>query len=59
MATSSTRCGAASHLEVAALPAPALRATESGPHLSAAEFLVDKIKATKSNGDFFDSMRRG
>jgi len=21
--------------------------------------LVDKIKATKSNGDFFDSMRRG
>ena len=27
--------------------------------LEAAEFLVDKIKATKSNGDFFDSMRRG
>src|SRR4030095_13159404 len=26
--------------------------------LEAAEFLVDKIKATKSNGDFFDSMRR-
>jgi hypothetical protein len=48
-----------SRLEVAALPAPALCATESGPHLSAAEFLVDKIKATKSNGDFFDSMRRG
>jgi len=23
------------------------------------EFLVEKIKATKSNGDFFDSMRRG
>jgi len=27
--------------------------------LEAAEFLVDKIKGTKSNGDFFDSMRRG
>jgi transcription termination factor Rho len=27
--------------------------------LEAAEFLVDKIKATKSNADFFDSMRRG
>ncbi|OFZ72788.1 MAG: transcription termination factor Rho [Betaproteobacteria bacterium RBG_16_64_9] len=27
--------------------------------LEAAEFLVDKIRATKSNGDFFDSMRRG
>src|SRR3954464_5517866 len=27
--------------------------------LEAAEFLVDKIKATKTNGDFFDSMRRG
>jgi transcription termination factor Rho len=27
--------------------------------LEAAEFLVDKIKATKSNSDFFDSMRRG
>ena len=26
--------------------------------LEAAEFLVDKIRATKSNGDFFDSMRR-
>ena len=27
--------------------------------LEAAEFLVDKIRQTKSNGDFFDSMRRG
>ncbi len=25
----------------------------------AMEFLLDKIKATKNNGDFFDSMRRG
>jgi transcription termination factor Rho len=23
------------------------------------EFLLDKIKATKSNAEFFDSMRRG
>jgi transcription termination factor Rho len=27
--------------------------------LEAAEFLVDKIRNTKNNGDFFDSMRRG
>ncbi|MEW5942304.1 MAG: transcription termination factor Rho [Pseudomonadota bacterium] len=27
--------------------------------LEAMEFLLDKIKATKSNSDFFDSMRRG
>jgi len=27
--------------------------------LDAMEFLLDKIKATKSNADFFDSMRRG
>ena len=27
--------------------------------LEAMEFLLDKIKATKSNADFFDSMRRG
>jgi transcription termination factor Rho len=27
--------------------------------LEAMEFLVDKIRATKSNADFFDSMRRG
>ncbi len=27
--------------------------------LEATEFLLDKVKATKSNGDFFDSMRRG
>lgn len=27
--------------------------------LEATEFLVDKIKATKNNADFFDSMRRG
>ena len=27
--------------------------------LEATEFLLDKIKATKSNADFFDSMRRG
>jgi transcription termination factor Rho len=27
--------------------------------LEAAEFLVDKVKATKTNGEFFDSMRRG
>ncbi|MBM3396525.1 MAG: transcription termination factor Rho [Betaproteobacteria bacterium] len=27
--------------------------------LEAMEFLLDKIKATKSNGEFFDSMRRG
>jgi transcription termination factor Rho len=27
--------------------------------LEAAEFLIDKLKATKSNAEFFDSMRRG
>jgi transcription termination factor Rho len=27
--------------------------------LEAAEFLIDKLKATKSNSEFFDSMRRG
>src|SRR5437868_10049318 len=27
--------------------------------LEAMEFLLDKVKATKSNSDFFDSMRRG
>jgi transcription termination factor Rho len=27
--------------------------------LDAMEFLLDKVKATKNNGDFFDSMRRG
>src|SRR3989475_1665024 len=27
--------------------------------LEAMEFLLDKVKATKSNADFFDSMRRG
>jgi transcription termination factor Rho len=27
--------------------------------LEAMEFLLDKVKATKNNGDFFDSMRRG
>ncbi len=27
--------------------------------LEAAEFLIDKVRATKSNSDFFDSMRRG
>ena len=27
--------------------------------MEAVEFLVDKIRATKSNGEFFDSMRRG
>ncbi|TAK84074.1 MAG: transcription termination factor Rho [Betaproteobacteria bacterium] len=27
--------------------------------LEAAEFLVDKLRATKSNNEFFDSMRRG
>ena len=27
--------------------------------LEAAEFLVDKIRSTKNNADFFDSMRRG
>jgi transcription termination factor Rho len=27
--------------------------------LEAMEFLLDKIRATKNNGDFFDSMRRG
>jgi transcription termination factor Rho len=27
--------------------------------LEAMEFLLDKIKATKNNADFFDSMRRG
>jgi transcription termination factor Rho len=27
--------------------------------LEAAEFLVDKLRATKSNAEFFDSMRRG
>ena len=27
--------------------------------LEAAEFLIDKIRATKTNSDFFDSMRRG
>gem|GEM_PF-4184099 len=28
-------------------------------YLSAMEFLSDKIRATKTNADFFDSMRRG
>jgi transcription termination factor Rho len=32
---------------------------ESARHLATMEFLLDKIKATKSNQDFFDSMRRG
>jgi transcription termination factor Rho len=27
--------------------------------LEAAEFLIDKVKATKTNGEFFESMRRG
>jgi transcription termination factor Rho len=27
--------------------------------LEAMEFLLDKVKATKTNADFFDSMRRG
>ena len=27
--------------------------------LEAAEFLIDKLKPTKSNAEFFDSMRRG
>jgi transcription termination factor Rho len=27
--------------------------------LEAMEFLLDKIKATKSNAEFFESMRRG
>ena len=27
--------------------------------LEAMEFLLDKVRATKTNGDFFDSMRRG
>jgi transcription termination factor Rho len=27
--------------------------------LEAIEFLLDKIKATKSNAEFFDAMRRG
>ena len=26
--------------------------------LEATEFLVDKLRATKNNGDFFDSMKR-
>ncbi|MCW5621589.1 MAG: transcription termination factor Rho, partial [Burkholderiales bacterium] len=27
--------------------------------LEATEFLLDKVKATKNNGEFFDSMKRG
>ncbi len=27
--------------------------------LEAAEFLIDKLRASKNNNDFFDSMRRG
>jgi transcription termination factor Rho len=27
--------------------------------LEAAEFLIDRVRATKTNGDFFDSMKRG
>jgi transcription termination factor Rho len=27
--------------------------------LEAAEFLIDKVKATKTNSEFFESMRRG
>jgi transcription termination factor Rho len=27
--------------------------------LEATEFLTDKLRSTKNNGDFFDSMRRG
>jgi transcription termination factor Rho len=28
-------------------------------HIPAMEFLLDKIRATKNNSEFFDSMRRG
>ncbi|HWU83284.1 MAG TPA: hypothetical protein VN063_07320 [Methylophilaceae bacterium] len=35
------------------------RETASQPPPSAMEFLLDKIKATKNNAVFFDSMRRG
>jgi len=40
------------------------RATQQCAHypmddLEAMEFLLDKIKSTKNNADFFDSMRRG
>ena len=41
------------------VPAPALRAPCHHHYPSAMEFLLDKIKATKNNADFFDSMRRG
>ncbi len=29
------------------------------PHLPAMEFLLDKMRATRNNGEFFDSMRSG
>jgi transcription termination factor Rho len=27
--------------------------------MEATEFLIDKVKATKNNAEFFDSMRKG
>jgi len=47
-----------------ALPANGRHAgNESGrdplDELEATEFLVDKLRSTKNNADFFDSMRRG
>src|SRR5579859_2475463 len=42
---------------------PATAGNESGrdplDELEATEFLVDKLRSTKNNADFFDSMRRG
>ncbi|HEY8119615.1 MAG TPA: hypothetical protein VIE91_10285 [Methylophilaceae bacterium] len=39
--------------------APALRDTVSQPSPLSDGFLLDKIKATKNNADFFDSIRLG
>ena len=38
---------------------PALVAAQSKTSNTDMQILLDKIKATKNNADFFDSMRRG
>src|SRR5262245_28019903 len=41
------------------VPGPGMRPTRPERHASSMEVLLDRIKATKSNAEFFDSMRRG
>ena len=64
MLTSSTRCVEDNQTsDSRAAPANGRSANESRRDpldgLEATEFLLDKIKGTKNNADFFDSMRRG